>query len=91
MATKTKLIVLFRERRIKYRWIFLRQESEILAAVGDMTSTAIIVLDGTVKEFLVFDFFSESGQNFIFVYLLRFIMTSHANLSRLTFQYEFNG
>ena len=55
-----------------------------------MASTAIIVVDGTVKEFLVFDLFGESRKNFVFGYFLGLIMTGHANRSRLAFQYEFN-
>ena len=55
-----------------------------------MASTAIIVIDWAVKEFLVFDLVGESRQNFILGYSLGFIMAGHANRSRLAFQYEFN-
>jgi hypothetical protein len=55
-----------------------------------MASTAIIVVDGTVKEFLVFDLVGESRKDFILGYSLGLIMTGHANCSRLAFQYEFN-
>ena len=91
MTTETKFVVLFRKWCIKYRWIIFCQEFEILASVGDMASAAIIVVDRAVKEFLVFDLVCESRQNFTFGYFLWFIMTGHANLGWLAFQYEFNS
>ena len=90
MTTKAKLIILLRKWSVKDWRIFFRQEFEIFAAVSDMASTAIIVVDGTMKEFFTFDLVGKGRQNFIFSYFLGLIMTGHANRSWFAFEYEFN-
>ena len=59
VATETEFVVLLAEGRVKLRRIFFDQQAEVFTAMADMAPAAIVVGDGTVQEFLVFNFFCQ--------------------------------
>ena len=91
MATEAEVIVFFTERRIKLRRILLDQEPEMFAAVADMAAAAVVVGDGAVQKFLVFNLIRKGRQSLLVAHLDRFVMARCAETRRILLQQERNA
>ena len=91
VATETEFVVLLAEGRVKLRRIFFDQQAEVFTAMADMAPAAIVVGDGTVQEFLVFNFFCKGRQSLIVTDVYGFVMTRRTETRRILFQQELDA
>ncbi len=91
VTAKTECVILFAEWGVKLRGILLRQQTEMFASMCNVTAAAIVLRDGAVQKFLVFDLIRESRKNFVFAYSHGFIVARHAKTCGVLFQQKFNG
>lgn len=91
VAAKTERVILFAERGVKLRRILLCQQTKVFASMGDVTAAAVVLRDGAMQEFLVFDLIRKSREYFVFADFHGFIMARHAKACGIFFQQEFNG
>lgn len=62
----------------------------MVAAMRNMTASAILLFDRTMQKLLVLKLVGESRQNLIFAYTLGFIVALHAQRSHIIFQQGFH-
>ena len=91
MTAKTQRVVLFAEGCIELRRVFLAQEAEILAAVRDVASAAIVLGDGAMQVFLVFYLVCKRRENLIFAHRHGLVMARHTKACRIILQQELDG
>lgn len=91
VTAKTECVILFAERGVKLRGILLRQQTVVVASMCNVTAAAIVLCDGAVQIFLVFDLIRESRNNFVFADSHGFIVARHAKTCGVLFQQKFNG
>ena len=91
VTAKTKLVIFLAKGRIKLGWILLCQKAEVLAAVCDMASTAVVFRNWTVEKFLAFKFVGKGRQNLVPAQVVRLVMAGQTQLGRRTFKYELDG
>lgn len=78
VAAEAQIVILFAEGRVELWWIFLGQKAEMLAAVGNMASFAILLGHRAVQELHVFHLSGKRADCLVLAHYDRLVVARQA-------------